>query len=140
MHMSNQMNFPSIPKVQWVNHPGTANTTKNGAGTLGTSIFTVFTSSDVGSFVRSIKVLPLGTNVATVMRVFVNNGSDNNTAANNSLIGQITLPATTNSEIAQIAEAELALNQQIQADYRILVTIGTAVASGFSVTAFGADF
>ena len=58
-----------------------ANTATDGTGT----VYTVFTAGANGSYVRRLLIKPLGTNVATVMRVFVNNGSSQGTAANNVL-------------------------------------------------------
>ena len=73
-------------------------------------------------------------------RVFINNGSANTTAANNALIAEQTLVATTNSEIAALSGAELPLNVPLSPGDRIFVTLGTAVAGGYTVTAFGGDY
>jgi hypothetical protein len=86
--------FPNVPHMSWNTSALTAaNTAKDGTGT----VVTVFTADATdGSFVKQIRFVPLGTNVQTVARIFVNNGLTNATAANNSMIGQVTLPPSTN--------------------------------------------
>lgn len=136
--------FPISPKVSW----GTltaANTAKDGTGTVAT----VYTAGANGSRIDQIKVRALGTNVATVMRFFINNGSVNTTAANNSLIHEVTIAATTLSETAALADNDITISKgtdvfvpipYLPAGYKINVTIGTAVAAGLQVTVNGGDY
>lgn len=129
--------FPHIPNVGWTDGMTTANTTKDGsAGTLGLS----FTAGADGAFVERIMGQSLGTNVASLARVFLNNGGASTTPANNSLIGQITLPVTAISETAEIAPVGLPLNIAIPAGYRIYIALATAVAAGWEFTTFGGDY
>ena len=130
--------FSIAARADWAAAAVTAaNTAKDGTGT----VTTVFTAGAVdGSFVQKIVIRPLGTNVATVMRVFLNNGSTNATAANNTLIAEIGLPATTVSEIAALIGVEYSLNLPVPATDRLHVTLGTAVAAGFAVTVFGGNY
>jgi hypothetical protein len=118
----------------------TANTAKDGTGTVAT----VFTGNAVGNaagnFVQRLIVRPLGTNVATVLRVFVNNGAANTTASNNSLIAELTLPATTLSEVSALSDIVLPLNFVVPAGYKINCTLGTAVAAGFALTMMGGEY
>ena len=127
--------FPLTPKVSWATLT-TANTAKDGTGTVGTC----YTAGTNGARVDYLKVRALGTNVATVLRVFVNNGSDNATAGNNSLVLEQTIAATTLSETAALADNLVQLDMSIPAGYKINVTIGTTVAAGLQVTAFGGDY
>ena len=83
---------------------------------------------------------PRGTNVASVLRVFLNNGASNATAANNVLIAELSLPATTLSEVAALSGNELPLNIPVPPGYRVTVTLGTAVTGGYAVTGFGGDY
>jgi hypothetical protein len=128
--------FTGKPQINW----GTisaANTAKDGTGT----VVTVFTANATnGGYVAMLVARALGTNVVTVMRVFVNNGSTNTTAANNSLIYEITLPATTLSEVAQLAAIDLPIQFPLPAGYKINVTLGTAVSAGYQVTVIGGDY
>lgn len=123
-------------RVEW-GTVATANTAKDGTGT----VVTVFTSEATdGSRVEKLKVRALGTNVATVLRVFINNGSSNATPANNSLYMEATIAATTLSEVAALADNEIYLGLVLPAGYKINITIGTTVAAGLAVTAVGGDY
>jgi hypothetical protein len=130
--------FGRLPEAQWnTTNITAANTAKDGAS--GT-VYDLFTAGVDGSYLVRMVIRPRGTNVATVMRVFVNNGSATTTAANNSLVSEVTLPATTNTETAAINGVEVPLNMPLPGGYKLFATIGTAVAGGFSVTTFGADY
>lgn len=110
--------------------------------TAGTNAFLVFTAdATYGSYVQKIRWRSLGTNVATVCRVFLNNGSTIATAANNALIDEISLAATTASTSAATALYELPINAAIAPGYKIYVTYGTANASvGWDVCTFGGNY
>lgn len=130
--------YSKVGKINWnaVNITA-ANTAKDGTGT----VETVFTADATnGSFVQKIVVRPKGTNVATVLRLFLNNGATNATAANNSLLAEIGLPATTVSEIAAIAGQEVPLNFALPPGYKINAVIGTAIAAGLAVTVIAGDY
>lgn len=131
--------FSRLADIQWVTGSVlTANTTKTlAAGT----VFLVFTADATnGGYVDKVIAKPLGTNVATVLRLWINNGSSTGTAANNAMIADETLAATTNSEVAAISETEITLNMALPAGYRIYATIGTTVTAGFDITAIGGKY
>jgi hypothetical protein len=130
--------FSKLGDVQWAAAPiTTANTAKDGTGT----VITVFTADATnGGFVQKLIARPIGTNVATVLRVFLNNGSSNATAANNSLIAEMTLPATTLSEVAAQPDFALPLNIAIPPGYKLNCTLGTSVAVGHQLTAVGGAY
>lgn len=139
--------FPLTPVNSWVSGaaatsgtPGlTANTTKDLSS--GTNYGPIFTGKAVdGSRLDFIKVRPLGTNVATVIRVWINNGSATTTAANNALYLERTLNSTSVSETAENSDIILPLNISLPAGYRIYATFGTVVAAGFHLTAVGGDY
>lgn len=133
--------FSNVPQNEFTNGVATANTNLDGTGTLGTDIYLVFTGAATwGSYLQSIVASPRGTNTASVLRVFLNNGSTNATAANNTKIAEITLPATTASAVAALQSLEIPINRAIAPGFRILVTVGTTVAGGYAVTAFGGNF
>lgn len=129
--------FSKVAHMEWANGITAANTAKDGTGTVDT-VFTADATN--GSYLQKLVVRPRGTNVASVLRVFLNNGSSNATAANNALIAELLLPATTNSEVAALTGNELPLNLPVPPGYRVLVTLGTAVAGGYVVTAMGGDY
>ena len=114
----------------------TANNVYDGTGTVGT----VFTAGTNGSFIGYVKLKPLGTNVASVGRFWINNGSTNATAANNFLWGEVTLPATTAVANAALAELVLQFNIAIPTGYKINFALGTTVAAGWQATCIGGDY
>ena len=139
--------FPLVPVNSWVSGtaatagtPGlTANTTTD--LTAGTIYGPIRTAGAVeGSRLDFIKVRALGTNVATVIRIWINNGSVTTTAANNVLYLERTLSSTTVSQTAEQPDIILPLNISLAAGYRVYATFGTAVAAGFHLTAIGGDY
>jgi hypothetical protein len=82
----------------------------------------------------------LGTNIATVARVFINNGATTATASNNVLWDEISLAATSISETSALATYEIPLNFALPAGYRLYVTLGTGVAAGYSITCIGGKY
>ena len=129
--------FSRIARNEWTNGVATANTAKDGTGTVDT-VFTADATN--GSYLQKLIVRPRGTNIASVLRVFLNNGSTNATPANNCLIAELSLPATTNTEVAAIAGFELPINLPLDAGYKVNVTLGTTVAGGYAVSAHGGDY
>lgn len=114
---------------------GTANTAYDGTGTT----VVCFTAPATGSFLGFIKVKPLGTNAsASVARFWVNNGSASTTAANNFLIGEVSLPITTASQTGALAEISIPLNFAIPATYKILGSVGTA--ANWQAVVVGGDY
>lgn len=129
--------YSAFPIVTWAQSITAANTAKDGTGTVAT----VFTADGTnGGRVEKLKVRGLGTNVATVLRIFINNGSTNATAANNTLFYEWTVAATTLSEVAALADNDIVLALALPAGYKLNVTIGTAVSAGISVTAVGGKY
>ena len=78
---------------------------------------------------------PIGTNIATVARAFLNNGQSAGSAANNTYIDDVTLAASTLSEVATMAGTEMPLDIVVPPFHKINLTIGTTVAAGYSVYA-----
>ena len=127
--------FPVVGKIAWAVLT-TANTAKDGTGTVGT----VFTAGTNGGRIEKLKVRQMGTNVATVLRVFLNNGSTNATAANNIMYSEITLPLSTLSETVAQADFEVFINVSLPVGYTVLITLGTTVAGGIAVAGIGGDY
>lgn len=141
-----------------------ANTAMDGTGTLDAAGTATTTTGHLGTLfvadatnggrVERIRFMAEGTNVATVARIFVNNGSTNATAMNNVLVAEIALPVTTASNSAAINanSSELPTPPQITAfdvtsfpivlppGYKLMVCLGTAVASYWDVVAFGGAY
>lgn len=114
----------------------TANTAKDGTGT----VVLLYTAGANGSRVDAIKVRSTGTAVATVLRVFVNNGATNATATNNSLYTEATIASTTLTEVAAQTDNSITMNISLPATYRVYATIGTTVAAPLQVSAVGGDY
>ena len=137
MPQNTQPIFTLTPDVAWgTTTVATANTAKDGTGT----VLTVFTAGANGSYVQRVRFRPAGTNVQTVARVFINNGSTNATAANNILWDEITIAATTVSETTAQSTFEIPLNYALPAGYKLNVTIGTTIAAGLYVSVIGGDY
>ena len=121
----------------------TNNTAKDGTGT----VELIFTAGADGGRVERIRSRAVGTNVATVLRIFINNGSDPTNAANNVLYAEKTIAATTLSEAAELLLNEFpnttdptAFPIVLPPNYRLYCTIGTTVAAGLRVTAIGGQY
>jgi hypothetical protein len=128
--------YPLVPNNDW-GTVLTANTAKDGTGTQ----VTVFTANATnGSRVDRMKIRRSGTNVATVLRVFINNGATNATPANNTLYTELTVPACTVSEVAAQDDLEIALDMALDPGFKINVTVGTTIAAALHVTVEGGDF
>lgn len=84
-----------------------------------------------GSFLRSIRWKAGGTNVASVARVFFNNGSTNGTASNNTFWDEITLPAVTANAAGATTVVEMPINVWLPPSFRVYWGLGTAVAAGW---------
>lgn len=135
--------YAAVMQISW----GTvtaANIAKDGTGT----VVTVATGGTNGSIINKIEVRAMGTNVATVMRFFVNNGATNATATNNTLAYEATIAATTLSEVAALADNVIDVTRGsttepvipfLKAGHKINITIGTTVAAGLAVTVFYSD-
>ena len=135
--------FPQTPKTSWVT------LTTAGAATDGTTAVIGYTAGANGSRIDQIKVRALGTNVQTVLRLFVNNGNSSTSAANNSLVHEVTINATTASSTTSLADNDITITKgtdiavpipYLPANYRIYAAIGTAVSAGLQVTIHGADY
>lgn len=130
--------YTLVPSVQWGSGTAsTANTAKDGTGTV-TTIFTADATN--GSYVSHVTFRAAGTNVATVARIFINNGSTNATATNNILYGEITLAATTLSEVSALANYTFPMNIALNPGYKLNVTLGTTVAAGYFISAVGGNY
>ena len=117
----------------------TANTAKDGTGTT----LTIFTADATnGGRIERLVIRAAGTNVATVLRVWVNNGSSSATIANNMPLCEITCAATTLSEVAALADPFTTISPNVfplvlPAGYKLICAIGTTVSAGLRVGTIG---
>lgn len=102
---------------------------------IGANNVLVWTSDATnGGFLQRVRLKAGGTNVASVMRFFINNGSTNGTATNNCFYGEIGLPATTASATGATVDLDYPFNIALPAGFRIYAGLGTAVAAGWAMT------
>lgn len=136
--------YPYVGRISWASADGdggaagpikTANTAKDGTGIVNT----IFTAASNGSVLFKIRFRSAGTNVDSVARIFINNGSTSSTASNNILYDEVSLAATTLTETAAQSNVEWGGSLMLPAGYKILVTIGTTVAAGWRVCGVGGD-
>lgn len=101
----------------------------------------VFTAGADGAYVRKIHFKAIGTNVQSVARIYLNNGSTNATATNNALYGEVQLPASTAGTNSPTGvEVDYVMEIAIPAGWRIYVGLGTTVAAGWVVTAVAGSY
>jgi hypothetical protein len=124
-----------------------ANTSQDGTGANITSVFQADTTE--GSFVDEMRIKPVGSPAATVIRVFICSVTGaftpgtSNTAANTSMIAEYTLAAITTSNVVAQNDISIPIRKALPAGYRLLVTFGTSTGSagtGYVVTTFGSKF
>ena len=130
--------FSRLADIQWANEAKTANTDKQAdAGT----VYTIFTADGTnGGFVDKLVIQAAGSNIATLLRFFINNGGATSTAANNVMIREVSLAAVTSSETAAIPAVEVLLGFALPAGYTIIMTVATGIAAGVNVTAIGGKY
>lgn len=136
--------FPLTPNVGFgkvTTADGTA--LKNHDGTSEGAVL-IFTAGENGARVDEISAVHLGTNVATTLRIFINNGGDQTNAANNSLYKEVTAAAATISETAALTAisilAATASALVLPAGYKLYAVVGTTIAAGLQVNIIGGDY
>lgn len=102
----------------------------------------LWTASAQGGYVQRIRFKPVGTNVISVARIWINNGSAQTTATNNVFYGEVSLPATTASTNAALVDIDYPLNVALPAGYTIIVGVSAAadLASGWSAAVIGGSY
>lgn len=93
-----------------------------------------------GGFIQRLRFKAIGTNIASVARVFINNGSANTTASNNEFYGEISLPATTAIATSATVEIDYPMNFALPAGFKIFVGLGTTVAAGWVCVGIGGAY
>jgi hypothetical protein len=92
----------------------------------------IFTSDATnGGFVQRIRLKAIGTNIATVARIYINNGSTSVTATNNVFYGEVSLPGTTAINTAATVDVDYPMNFALPAGYKLYVGLGATVVAGW---------
>ena len=95
----------------------------------------VFTADATnGGFIQKLRFKCLGGATASVARIYLNNGSTNTSAGNNSWFGELALPAVTAIATTSTIDLDYPMNIAIPAGFKVYVGLGTTVASGWVVT------
>lgn len=141
--------FVLTPNIGWGGPITTGNAALNGTG-IATQ---VFTAGNYGSRVDEIRAWNLGSNVPTVLRLFVNNGGAQSNPLNNSLIYETGIANNTLSQTAEsipvvikpgsdyTVPVSLPLDSLIlPSGYQIWATVGTTIAAGMQVTVLGGSY
>lgn len=101
----------------------------------------VFTADENnGGFVQRLRFKAIGTNTASVARIFINNGGVQTVAVNNAFYGEQSLPATTAINTAGTIDIDYPMNIALNPGFRIYVGLGTTVAAGWSVMPIGGRY
>ena len=128
--------FPLTPNIAF-SRMTAANTATDGTGTVAT----LFTAGADGARLDKVTLVPGGANVATVLRLFANNGGVTTTATNNSLLKEVRLPATVASATQENGPTiELPMDLALPAGWRLTAVLATAVAAGWHATAIGGNY
>ncbi len=129
--------FTLTPHVSYVFTSVTANTAMDGTGTVATAL----TGATNGTRIEKVIIQHLGSQgSANVVRFFINNGSTNATATNNTLVHEETLADNSVSQTAASVSVTWNCDIIIPSGYKLNVVIGTTVTSGYQVTTIGGDF
>lgn len=131
--------FTRAPDVQWVAIPSAAaaNTAVDGTGT----VYTVWTADATnGGFLQRLRIKAANISVATVLRVFINNGSTNATAANNILFEEMGLVVITATNTAATLPFEIPMNIALPPGYKVNVCLATSVTGIIQVTGVGGKY
>ena len=117
----------------------TANTATDGTGAGNTLIFTA--DSVDGGYVQRVILKPISTIAATVVRLWYCSATGaftpgtTNTAANTTLIGEVSVAAWTVSQLLASPQYEIPVNFALPASTKLLISFGTttgAATTGFN--------
>jgi hypothetical protein len=83
---------------------------------------------------------PLGTNIATVARFWINNGQLTTVAGNNRWFLDATFPISTTSLVASNPAIIIPWDIVLEPAFRLYAVLGTTVASGYHCLTVGGDY
>ena len=129
--------FTQTPDIGFGHISSGANTDMTMTTGLSSSLFTAGAS---GSYISKIRFKPSGSTAASVIRVYINNGSETTTHDNNILYGEISLPAITVSNTLAQNDFEMPMNIALPANYRLFSTQATALGGGLDATTIAGDY
>lgn len=128
--------FVGTPRFALVTTGLNANTSFDSTGS---NVTLLFTAGANGSKIETVNLWNIGSNAATVVRFFINDGGALGTT-HSALVQEVAWPSNTASQTAASVPAVLQPNWYLPAGFKIYVTIGTAIAGGIMVSCQGGDF
>lgn len=129
--------FLRTPKIGFAQTSTSAVTGTDGTDANVKLVFTADATN--GSKIEDVFMQISATNVATILRFWVNNGSTVATATNNTLIHEETFGANTISQTAASIPVVWRANLALPPGYKLYVAAGTATTA-INVTACGGDY
>jgi len=120
--------FPLVPKC------GAATLTTAATEKDGSTATSLLVAGENGTRLERVVAKPIGTNVATVLRLFIVG------TGYNVIIAEQTIAESTASEVAALAEYIIALDYTLPYGATLKAALGTTVAAGVQVAAFGGDY
>lgn len=120
--------FPLLPRCAGVTLT-TAATEKDGS-----TATALLVAGENGTRLDKAILKPIGTNVATVLRLFIVG------TGYNVIIAEQSIAESTASEVAALAEYIIALDYTLPYGATLKAALGTTVAAGVQVAAFGGDY
>lgn len=134
--------FTRTPDIQFVESMTAANNTID--ITSGTSYLVFTADATEGGFLREIRIKanPSQNTAATVVRVWINNGSTTGTSSNSALFTEAGIPATTASATGATPDIIIPINIPLPASYKVYLTFGTAPGGSgeFTAVAIGGKY
>jgi len=136
--------FILSPNMQWAKLFASSLPTgsHNACGTLGADVMVAYSASANGSRIDEVRIISLGTNDPTVVRLFVNNGQDNTIPTNNSLIEETLMAGTTISENTEKPLEQIVFTNglNLAPSHRLLAVTSVSQSAGLHITAMGGDY
>ena len=94
-----------------------------------------------GCRISKVVFQPIGACTASAGRIFLNNGQTSATAGNNTYLKDVTLPTVSAvSEVASMPAVEVTLDIVVPPFHKLNITLGTTVATAYSVYAIAGSF
>jgi len=136
--------FIRTPNIQWtkLDYAPPSGSSHIASGSLGTEVKVVYSSSLNGSRIDEVRIISVGTNDATVVRLFINNGQDNNVITNNSLIEEVLIAGSTMTEFAALPLEQILYTNglNLAPSHRLLAVTSVSQSDGLHISALGGDY
>lgn len=134
--------FSRVGAISFVGAMTAANASKDISS--GTTYCVHTADATNGGYVREVRIKadPINNTVATVCRLYINNGSTIATPANSTFVTEITIPAVTASATAAQPDFVIPCDFVLPPGYKLYLSFGTAPGGSgqFSGTVIGGSY